>query len=495
MDIKSVIKNICKNPKAFFLENTGIKQTLAKNTFWLSVAEVVTRTLKLILIIYVARILGATEYGKFSFALAFISLFAVLSDLGLSSITTRELSKSESRKDDFYSVLSLKLFLGFLVLNIVLAGSFFITKDYSIREVIWILSFYYVLSAFFGIFYAFFRAKQKMEYEAWIKILEAASVTLFGFFVIFKSPSVKNLSFAYLFATIFSFSVLLIFFHCKVYRLTLRFNLGVWKKFFSMSWPLALAGFFATIYGQIDSVMMGYWGQITQTGWYNAAYRIIGATLIPVNLLGASFFPMLSNLLKEPKEKLQRAWDYYLQLMIFLAVPLVIGGIILASEIIRFVYGTEYLASITAFQILMFTVGFSFLISPFYQIIVVFNHQKKFFWISLIGALVNFILNLIIIPKYSLYGAAFTTLVTFCLMFILSLRIVYRFIPITSLNIKLFQGFLASLISCIPMIFVLFLLKPFSLNVLISILLGAFVYIIFYIITLKVRSPREYFRK
>ena len=90
MKIKETIKNIISNPRAFFLKNLSTKQTIAKNTFWLAVAEGITRFLKLFLIIYVARILGATEYGKFTFALAFVSLFAIFSDLGLSQITTRE---------------------------------------------------------------------------------------------------------------------------------------------------------------------------------------------------------------------------------------------------------------------------------------------------------------------------------------------------------------------------------------------------------------------
>jgi O-antigen/teichoic acid export membrane protein len=78
--------------KAVLFDNRTIKQTIFKNTFWLTVAEGVSRLLTLILIIYVARILRATEYGKFTFAIVFVYLLSIFSDLGLSSITTRELS-------------------------------------------------------------------------------------------------------------------------------------------------------------------------------------------------------------------------------------------------------------------------------------------------------------------------------------------------------------------------------------------------------------------
>ena len=59
--------------KNFLLENIGIKQTILKNTFWLVSAEAVTGLLRLVLLIYAARILGATEYGKFTFAFSFVS--------------------------------------------------------------------------------------------------------------------------------------------------------------------------------------------------------------------------------------------------------------------------------------------------------------------------------------------------------------------------------------------------------------------------------------
>ena len=68
------------NVKSLLFENKGLKQTIFKNTFWLALAEAITNFSKLFLIVYVARIFGVTEYGKFTFALSFVSLFSILSD-------------------------------------------------------------------------------------------------------------------------------------------------------------------------------------------------------------------------------------------------------------------------------------------------------------------------------------------------------------------------------------------------------------------------------
>jgi len=472
------IKSIIFNPGSFLLKNSGTKQTIAKNTFWLALAEGITRLLKLFLIIYVARILGATEYGKFTFALAFVSLFAVFSDLGVSQITTREFARDKEQEKQFSNILSLKLVLGIGALILICLSSFFVTPNFLIRRIIWILGFYIVISSFLGLIYAFFRARQKMEFEAWAKILQAVILTGTGFFVIFKYQSVQYLSLAYLFAVSIVLLSISIFFHFKIYRLKISFNINIWRNILAMSWPLALSGVFGTIYSQTDSVMMGYWNQITQVGWYNAAYKIAGVTLIPALLVSTSFFPVLSKLFKESKEKLQNTWNHYVKMMIFLAIPLIIGGITLAPKIISFVYGSSYLPSVLAFQILIIMAGITFFCYPFFQALIVSNQQRKLFWITLLGAILNIGLNLILIPEYSLYGAAFATVVTWLLVFVLLYKFTSKFTPIRPFNLKFLFELTNASFSSFIMYLVISRSAVYNLNVFSSVLIGVGVYAI-----------------
>jgi len=492
MKIKETIKNIISNPRAFFLKNLGVKQTIAKNTFWLAVAEGVTRFLKLILIIYVARILGATEYGKFTFALAFVSLFAVFSDLGVSSITTRELAREKEKEKEFPAILSLKLVLSIGTLILICLGSFFITLDPIIRGIIWILGIYIIVSSFSGIIYAFFQARQKMEYEAWAKILQALVVTGAGFFVILNFPSVKNLSFSFLFAALAALIFILFFFHFKIHQLRLSFNKTIWRNILAMSWPLALAGMMGSICANTDSAMMGYWGQIIQTGWYNAAQRIVAVSLIPAGLITASLFPALSKFFGQSKEKFQKGWNYFMETMIFLAVPLVIGGIVLASKIIDFVYDPSYLYSVLAFQILIATGGVVILSTPFSQVLVVSNQQKKAFWIVVFGAVTNVILNFILIPKYSLYGAALTSLTASLLMLFLFFKFTLKFTRLQPINLRLIYTFLIALISSMVMYLVISFPDVYNLYIVYIILIGALVYFPAFFI---LKSMLKYFIK
>ena len=488
------IKNF-SDVRSFLFDNTSIRQTIFKNTFWLAVAGGISKLLKFVLFVYVARILGATEYGKFTFALAFIGLFIIFADLGLSQIITREFAREKEKEKEFSAIVSLKILLSLGTFVLVLLGSFLVVADPVIQKIIWILALCLLAGSFSQIIFAFFHARQKMEYHAFTVIFEALIVTGIGLFILFYYPSVENLSYSYLFASLIALIFVLIFFHFKIQPLFLSWDKSIWKKFLQMSWPLALVAALASIHNQIDSVMMGSLGQITQTGWYNAAYRIIAVTLVPVGLVSASFFPVLSRAFKETKEKLQKAWNYYMEIIIFIAVPLFIGGITLAPGIINFVYDSSYVPSILAFQILIIMAAIIFIYTPFYTLLIASDQQKKFAWVVFFGAIVNIALNLILIPKYSLYGAAFATVITHSLIFFLLFKFILKFTSVNPVNKRLLLSFALAVLSGILMYFAIIQPQIYHLHILFSISIGAVVYFAAYLFSRRAVQHLIFYEK
>jgi len=474
--------------KSFFLDNKTLKQTIFKNIFWLAVAEGISRLLEFVLIIYITRILGATEFGKFTFALAFVSMFVILSDFGLSDIATRELSRDKESEKEYLAILSLKIFLSIGTLILMLIASFFITPDPVIQKVIWILAIFILISNFFLIIYAFLRARQRMEYEAGIKIFQALIIFSIVLFILFRFPSIENISRGYLIANLITSIVVLMFFHFYIYPLHFSFDRNIWQKFFRYSWPLGFAAIFSAIFGNIDSVMMGYWGQITETGWYNAAYKIINITILPAGWIAISFYPILSKFVKESKEKLQRVWNYYMELMVILALPLVIGGIVLASKIVDFFYGQSYIPSILAFQILIVMVGLHFLYYPPYLILVALNKQKIFLKIISFGAILNIFLNFILIPHFSLYGAAFTIVITYFSILILLLIFTKNFLSISIFNTKLISGLIMSVLATGGMYFLITQPFLYNLNIPLLTIIGISIYFGLFLLFFKINQ-------
>jgi len=439
--------------KSFFLKNTGIKQTIFKNTFWLALAELFSRFLEAILVIYIVRALGAAEFGKFAFAMAFASMFIAFSSLGLSDIFTRELSYDKTAEKEYSAILSLKIILGAGAFFLAIIGSIFVTSDISIRLIITAFSIFYFFNDFFSIIYAFLRARQKMEYEAGFKIIRSLILIIAVSLVVFKKPSIQNISYGYLFANFLALILVLLYFHFKIHPLKLSFDRAVWQKFFKLSWPLGLSAVLGAILVNTDSVIMGYLNQTAQNGWYNASRKTVAIIIIPSSLVFTSFYPVLSKLFKESKTALQRVWDHYMASMIFFAFPIILGGIIAAPKLINFIYGPNFGPSILIFQILIFIAGINFIYYPYALILIASGQQKKYLWSYLTGTAANVVLNLVLIPLYGPYGAAVSAVATYVVLLLLLLVFSKYFTPISIFNIKLLKVAVAVGLSSFIMFF------------------------------------------
>lgn len=475
--------------KKLFFDNISVKQTILKNTFWLSVSIIINKLLILVFMIYIARILGATEYGKFTFVLSFVSLLMIFADLGLSTIVTREFAGERKKKEEFHSIISLKILLAMGTFILILLVSLFIVPGKDIQRIVLPLALSSLICGFISIFYAFFQAHQKMEYQSWLDILQVILRIGLGFYILFNFPSAENLSYSYFLSALIILIFVLVFFHFKFPPLKFRRDFLVWKKFLIMSWPLALVALFSTIYNSTDSVMLGYFGMITENGWYNAAYRITITTLILVSLISTSFYPVLSKFFKESKEKLQRVWGHQLEIMILFFLPLVVGGIVLAPKIIYFIYPLDFAPSILAFQILILTSGIIFLCTPLYDVMIASNQQTKTFWVGLSAAVINIILNLFLIPKYSLYGAAVATVITYLFILLIFTILIKKFAVVNFPAIRIFLTFATSAIAVAPMYFIIKQPLIYSINIFLLISIGAAVYLaIFFFIRKYVLS-------
>lgn len=461
--------------QTLFFENIGIKQTILKNTFWLLAAEAISGLARLVLLIYAARILGATEYGKFTFAFSFVSVLVIFADLGIINIITREFSRDKEKEKEFPAFLGLEIILSAGALILMALGAFFITSDFAIRKIILILGLFILVTNFFGLFYAFLRSRQRMEYEAGIKIIQTLIISGLSLFVLFRFHSAVSLSYGYFFSNLIALILLLLFFHFRFQPLKLGWDKNVFKLL-KISWPLSFGLMASWIYVSISSVILGYFNLITENGWYNAASKVAFIAVLPAILVVLSFYPALSNFFITSKEKLQKSWNFLMGAMIFLTMPVVAGGIVLAPKIINFFYGSGFTPSIFAFQILMFVVGINFINYPFSIILVVSDQQKKNFALIVLGMAVNVILNLLLIPAYKLPGAVIATMISSLVTLFLTIIVSKYFTATAVFNVKLLKGAMAAIFSSVIMVFVIRLPMIYNLNIFCSITIGILIY-------------------
>src|SRR3990167_1257464 len=185
--------------KEMLFQNKSTRQTIAKNIFWLSIGQIGSRLIRAIIIIYAARVLGAAEYGIFSYVLGLAGFFTIFADLGVSPLMIREIaSYPEKRIIYFSNAFWIKTFL----LSITAALIIFIAPKFSnIEEAVALLPFVALLVIFDNLrdfTFAYFRGIEKMEREALLVVVMNTTIAISGFIILNFYQTAGALLFAYI---------------------------------------------------------------------------------------------------------------------------------------------------------------------------------------------------------------------------------------------------------------------------------------------------------
>ncbi len=401
-----------------------------KNSFWLGISEVVSKLVGFLIGIWMARGFGPELYGKWSFALAFVTIFSVIADFGLSTLTVRELARDkEKTKDYFLNITLLKFILGAVSLGLMALIINFVEKDSEIISLVYFLGIYIVINTFAAFFESIFRAREKMQYEAICRISQSILLFALAAFFIFNGFPILNISFAYISAALLGTILALIFVlrHFYFFKETdnnnnhissHKINLKFCKELLLEAWPFALSTVAIFLYNYFDQTMLGVMREAKEVGLYSAAFKIVFTFQVFGDVLAVAFFPQLSRKYKEGVGELKEIFFQFQKVMLAFVVPFTVLLFAFASPILLFLYGSAYVAASSVFQVLVLSIAILLLAFPFGETLKAADRQKSYLWAIGSGAIVNIVLNLIFIPKMGMMGAAIATLISEIYIFI-----------------------------------------------------------------------------
>ncbi len=460
--------------KELLFTNRSAKQTIVKNVFWLSMSQVGSRLIKAGIIIYAARILGAAEYGIFSYVLGLAGFFTIFADFGVSPLMTREIARDpEKRATYFASALRIKV----LLISLTAALIVFVAPKFSnIEAAVVLLPFVALLVIFDNLrdfIFAYFRGIEKMEREAFLVVIMNTTIALTGFIVLSFSKTAGALLFSYI-ASVAILSVVAFYFIKDLIRgIFKNFDKEIFKRFIRDCWPLAFTGLFGIFMLNIDIVMLGWWRSAQEIGYYSASQRIVQIFYTLPAILASAAFPALSRFIKQNElDKARTLNEKSITILYLAAIPLVVGGIILSPMIIEFIFGKEYLPASQSFQILIASLIIQFPGAIFINTIIARNQQKHFIGYVAVGSLVNIIFNTLLIPIYGISGAAIATLISqfaYLTPIWIKMKKISNFQTLRHLK-KIIVG--AAIMGIFSYIF-----SQFGLHVLINIILSAGIYL------------------
>lgn len=385
---------------------------ILKNTIWLAGGELVARLLRAGLVVYAARILGASQWGSLAYLLSLTALFSVAADMGVSAVLTREIAKQPNSQNSYLST-------SFVIKLILMTGAaigLIISTPYFTK--IKISSLLVILGGVLVIFndlrtlaHSLARAIEKMHLEAIEKVIVQSLILILGILILIDNATVENLVLVYIIGSALGS----IFIFWKLFPWLKNnfsaFNKKLVKPIISSALPFALMGMMGSIMLNTDNIMLGWFRTAADIGYYSAAQKIIQLLYIIPTWIAIATFPSLARLTNN-KAKFAKLLNRSFKIVLMIALPIVIGGIITGAQIIQLLFGTEYLPATIVFQILLVTILINFPATLIGNSLFAYDQKRAFVNISVLGAGSNVIFNLLLIPFWGIQGAAISTIIT-----------------------------------------------------------------------------------
>ena len=386
--------------------------SIKKNFIMESILTMSTFIFPLITFPYISRILLPEGTGKVSFALSTISYFNMIAQLGIPKYGVRicaqvrddrrELTKTAQELLIINTIMCLAAYVAFFVVLVTV-------PRLQAERTLYLIVSLTILFDSIGMEWLY-KGLEQYTYITKRSVIFKFIALILMFVLVHKKEDYLIYGGLAIFAS--SASNILNFIHAHKYinmrpvrEYDLRRHLKPVVVFFAMACA-------TTIYTHLDSVMLGFMTSDTDVGYYNAAVKIKTIFVSIVTSLGTVLLPRASyyirhGLLKEFHKISKKALNF----VFLLATPLTVYFIMFAKEGILFLSGGAYENSILPMQIIMPTLLFIGITNILgIQILVPMGKEKIVLYSEITGAIVDLVLNAILIPRYHSAGAAIGTL-------------------------------------------------------------------------------------
>ena len=360
---------------------------------------------------YISRVLLPAGNGKVAFASSVIAYFTMFASLGIPTYGIRVCARVRDDKEKLSKTVQELLIINSITMAVTCAvfvlSVIFVPKLAAEKE-LYVINGIGMLLNMFAVSWLYNALEQYVYITVCNLAVKAASVILMFLFVKKTEDYITYGAitvFAGCASYIFNFIYAREFISLKkkaVYQL--RPHIKPILIFFAMSAAIS-------VYTNLDVVMLGFMKGDCQVGYYNAAVKVKTILVAFITSLGTVLLPRLSYYIKKGrKEEFERTVGKAAGFVLILGLPLMVYFMIFAKESILFLAGGDFEGAVLPMILLMPTILFIGLSNiTGIQVLTPQNEEKKVLYSILCGAVVDFILNLLLIPQFVSSGAAFAT--------------------------------------------------------------------------------------
>lgn len=386
---------------------------ILSNAGWLGADKVVRLGLGLVVGVLIARTLGPAQFGLLSFVLAIVTVFGAVGTLGLESVTVRELVRDPTNRGQVLGTVFVLKLAGSAMAGVLVVLAAWLLRPHEphVWRISLIVSLGQLFLAFDAIDYVF-QSRLQSRYSVLAKNAAFCLVAVVRVVLVVRRASLE----AFVWATALEYvlaGVLLLGIWSRVDGLSpLRweFRRDVAARLLRMSWALILSGLVIAIYLRIDQIMLAAMAGDVAVGVYSVAARLAEVWYFIPMALATSTLPALIESRERSSVEFTRRTERLFSFMVHLSVGVAIPMTLLARPVVLLLYGGAFAGSIAPLIVLAWTGVFVSLGVARESWMLSEGLMTHSFATTVWGAVINVILNLILIPRYGGLGAAISTL-------------------------------------------------------------------------------------
>lgn len=404
---------------------------ILRQTSWLVLAQVLTRAIGFFYTIFLARNLGVSDFGLYSVALAYLGVLSAVSDFGFNRFLIREIAIQKYKPAELICNIGvLRLTVSSIIFAILALGLYFFDPD-SFRISIVLLTVMTLLpQSMTQTLDGVFIATAKLQFSALSLIFLNLSTTILGLMLILNGFGTTGAVAALILGQLIYLFILTFFLKLLRIKLLSKVTTEILKQVTAGSLPYGILAVMGLLYFRVDTLILSYIKGNFDTGIYSVGYKFLEALIFIPTALAAALFPIFSKLHGIDHMKIKAIYFRSLKFVLTVSLLIVLSYLFILPQIIR-LFLPDYLASIPVVQILSLAIPFIFLHIPLSSVLLSSEkYLKQIILLSLIPFIFNVMLNLIFIPIFGIFAAAWITvasdIISFLTIFIFIQRFVFK---------------------------------------------------------------------
>jgi len=380
--------------------------TVARNSAFVLGVQVVLKVLAFLFNVYIVRRLGDVHFGRYSAVMAYVAIFAIFTDWGMSPYAVREMAKDRGKTSQLLpNIIVIRVLFSSLIMLIAPLSALWLGKESDMVLGILIASAGLILYAFQGPLDSALTARERLDYTSTFTLVNQLVFWGLGVLLLMRDMGFIGL----IIASLAGVATMALLSGWTLFRLGVgRMILSVrhWPRLFLAALPFGISGISYVFMQRFDTVLMSFVLTDAAVGWYNVPWTLINMVLLVAQSIAIAMYPSMVRSHTESPESLPQVVWQSIKYLLIVCLPIAVGGTVLADRVIVTLYQNTFVNSIPVLRVVLWALPSLFLLELLGRVASTLHLERPAARVNVINALITVVLNLILVPTMGILGAA-----------------------------------------------------------------------------------------